>query len=108
MIIYYKQISEGYEDRERFLIMQKVGLSKEEIRKVIHSQVMLVFFLPLVSAIVHAAVAAGIVAKCLQMVVIVHMPTFCISVALTCVVFALVYGVVYKITSKEYYGIVNG
>lgn len=107
MIIYYKQISEGYEDRERFLIMQKVGLSREEIRKVIHSQVMLVFFLPLASAIVHAAVAAGIVAKCLQMVVIVHMPTFCISVALTCVVFALVYGVVYKITSKEYYGIVN-
>ena len=108
MIIYYKQISEGYEDRERFLIMQKVGLSKEEIKKVIHSQIMLVFFLPLVTAIVHAAVASGIVAKCLQMVVIVHMPTFVVSVALTCVVFTLVYGVVYKITSKEYYNIVNG
>lgn len=108
MIIYYKQISEGYEDRERFLIMQKVGLSKEEIKKTIHAQIMLVFFLPLISAIIHAAVAAGIVAKCLQMVVIVHTPTFIASVALTCVVFTLVYGVVYKITSKEYYGIVNG
>lgn len=107
MIIYYKQISEGYEDKERFLIMQKVGLSKEEIKRVIHSQIMLVFFLPLVTAILHAAVASGIVAKCLQMVVAVHMPTFIASVALTCVVFSVVYGIVYKITSKEYYGIVN-
>lgn len=107
MIIYYKQISEGYEDRERFQIMQKVGLSKEEIKKVIHTQVMLVFFLPLITAVIHAAVASGIVAKCLQMVVIVHMPTFIVSVAGTCLVFALVYGIVYKITSKEYYSIVN-
>lgn len=107
MIIYYKQISEGYEDRERFLIMQKVGLSKEEIKKVIHSQIMLVFFLPLATAILHTAVASGIVARCLQMVVAVHMPTFIASVAFTCVVFSLVYAVVYKITSKEYYGIVN-
>lgn len=108
MIIYYKQISEGFEDRERFLIMQKVGLSKEEIKKVIHSQVMLVFFLPLATAILHTAVASGIVASCLRMVVAVHTPTFIASVAFTCVAFSLVYVVVYKITSKEYYSIVNG
>ncbi len=107
MIIYYKQISEGYEDKERFVIMQKVGLSKEEIKSVIHSQVMLVFFLPLVTAILHSAVALKIVASCLQMVVAVHMPTFIISVAVTCVIFSVVYVIVYKITSKEYYNIVN-
>ena len=108
MIIYYKQISEGFEDKERFIIMQKVGLSKEEIKGVIHSQIMMVFFIPLITAIVHSAVALKIVAKCLEMVVAVHLPTFVISVAVTCVVFSIVYMVVYKITSKEYYKIVNG
>ena len=107
MIIYYKQISEGYEDKERFLIMQKVGLSKQEIKKSIHSQIMLVFFLPLVAAILHSAVALKIIASCLRMIVIVHMPTFIASVAVVCVLFAIVYMVVYKITSKEYYNIVN-
>lgn len=107
MMIYYKQISEGYEDRERFLIMQKVGLSKEEIRKSIHSQIMLVFFLPLVTAVLHSAVALKIVAGCLRMVIVVHMPTFILSVGFTCVLFSLVYGIVYKITSGEYYKIVN-
>ena len=107
MIIYYKQISEGYEDRERFIIMQKVGLSKEEVKKAIHSQVMSVFFLPLIVAFIHSAVALNIVANCLKMVVVIHVPTFMISVMVTCVVFALVYAIVYKITSKEYYKIVN-
>lgn len=107
MIIYYKQISEGYEDRERFLIMQKVGMSKEEIKGVIHTQVMLVFFLPLVTAIIHSLVALQIVENCLRMVVVVHTPTFILSVAVTCVIFSLVYMIVYKITSGEYYKIVN-
>ena len=107
MIIYYKQISEGYEDKERFLIMKKVGLSKEESKSVIHSQIMMVFFLSLATAVVHSAVALRIVANCLRMVVTVYMPTFILSVAFTCILFSLVYMVVYKITSKEYYNIVN-
>ncbi len=107
MIIYYKQISEGYDDRERFLIMQKVGLSKKEIKQSIHSQVMLLFFLPLLTAIIHSAVALNIVADCLRLVLIVHIPTFIASVAVVCVLFSICYGVVYKITSKEYYLIVN-
>lgn len=107
MIIYYKQISEGYEDRERFLIMQKVGLSKKEIKQSINSQIMLLFFLPLITAIIHSAVALNIVADCLRLVMIVHMPTFIASVAIVCVLFSVVYGIVYKITSREYYGIVN-
>lgn len=107
MIIYYKQISEGYDDRKRFLIMQKVGLSKKEIKQSIHSQVILLFFLPLITAIIHSAVALNIVADCLRLVLIVHMPTFVASVAITCVLFSICYGVVYKITSREYYLIVN-
>lgn len=107
MIIYYKQMSEGHEDRERFLIMQKVGLSKQEIKSSIHSQIMLVFFLPLIAAIIHSGVALKIVASCLKMVIVVHMPTFITSVAVTCVLFSIVYMIVYKITSKEYYNIVN-
>lgn len=107
MIIYYKQISEGYNDRERFLIMQKVGLSKKEIKQSIHSQVMLLFFLPLITAIIHSTVALNIVADCLRLVLIVHMPTFIASVAATCVLFSICYCIVYKITSKEYYLIVN-
>lgn len=107
MIIYYKQISEGYDDRERFLIMQKVGLSKKEIKQSIHSQVMLLFFLPLFTAIIHSAVALNIVADCLRLVIIVDKPTFLCSVAATCVLFSICYGVIYKITSKEYYKIVN-
>ena len=107
MIIYYKQMSEGHEDRERFLIMQKVGLSKQEIKSAIHSQIMLVFFLPLIAAIIHSGVALKIVASCLRMVIIVHMPTFIISVVVTCILFSIIYMIVYKITSKEYYNIVN-
>lgn len=107
MIIYYKQISEGYEDKSRFLIMQKVGLSKQEIKKSIHSQIMIVFFLPLIVAIIHASVALKIVANCLRLVIVVHMPTFIMSVAVICVLFSICYMIVYKITSKEYYNIVN-
>jgi putative ABC transport system permease protein len=65
------------------------------------------FFLPLVTAIVHSAVALNIVADCLRLVLVVHMPTFVGSVAVVCVLFSVVYGIVYKITSREYYGIVN-
>ena len=72
MIIYYKQITEGYDDRERFVIMQKVGLSKKEIQQTIHSQVLLVFFLPLITAILHATVALKIVSKCMEMVVLAY------------------------------------
>ncbi len=107
MIIYYKQISEGYEDKVRFLIMQKVGLSKQEIKNTIHSQIMIMFFLPLIAAIIHSAVALKIVANCLSLVLIVHMPTFILSVAVICALFSICYMIVYKITSREYYNIVN-
>lgn len=107
MMIYYKQISEGYEDKERFLIMQKVGLSKPEIKKTIRSQILLVFFLPLVTAIIHTSFALKIISKCLGLVVLVHMPTFITSFIITCLIFSVIYVIVYIFTSKEYYNIVN-
>ena len=107
MMIYYKQISEGYEDKERFLIMQKVGLSKPEIKKTIRSQILLVFFLPLVTAIIHTSFALKIISKCLGLVVLVHMPTFITSFIITCLIFSVIYVMVYLFTSKEYYNIVN-
>ena len=107
MIIYYKQISEGYDDRERFIIMQKVGLSKNEIHQTIRSQILLVFFLPLVTAIIHASFALKIISKCLSLVVLVHMPTFIASFIITCLIFSVIYVIVFIFTSKEYYNIVN-
>ena len=66
LIIYYKQISEGYEDKERFEIMEKVGLSRKEVKKAIHSQVMSVFFLPLVTAVIHIAFAFPVISRLLM------------------------------------------
>ena len=68
LIIYYKQISEGYDDRERYQIMQKVGMSKKEVRQSIRSQVLLVFFLPLIMAVIHLAFAFKIITKLAQRV----------------------------------------
>lgn len=108
LIIYYKQISEGYEDQNRFEIMQKVGMTKADIRKNINSQMLTVFFLPLVMAGVHLAFAFPFVSKILTMFSFDDMRlNVCVSV--TCfVVFGIFYTIVYKITSGSYYAIVSG
>lgn len=108
MIIYYKQISEGYEDASRFEIMQKVGMTKKEIRKSINSQMLTVFFLPLVFAGLHLAFAFPIVWELLELFMITNQ-TLAIIVNIICfVVFGLFYAVIYKITSNAYYAIVSG
>lgn len=107
LIIYYKQISEGFEDQRRFDVMQKVGMTKKEIRKSINSQVLTVFFLPLILAGLHLAVAFPILWKLLQLFNLTNM-TLAIMVIVGCfLVFALVYAIVYKITSNAYYEIVS-
>ena len=107
MIIYYKQMSEGYEDRKRFQILANVGLTKAEAKKSIQTQVMLLFFLPVGVAIVHMIVASNIVRLFLRMMLIVDAFTFNLAIAVVCLIFLAVYAFVYKITSKEYYKIVN-
>lgn len=105
LIIYYKQISEGYDDRERYQIMQKVGMSKKEVRQSIRSQVLLVFFLPLIMAVIHLAFAFKIVTKLLSVLNLTNISLFFMYTVGTVAVFAVIYAIIYSITAKEYYKI---
>lgn len=107
LIIYYKQISEGYDDRERYQIMQKVGMSKKEVKRSIRSQVLSVFFLPLVVAVIHVAVAFKVMTKILGVLNLTNVSLFAVCTIIAIAVFAVFYIIVYSITAKEYYRIVN-
>ncbi|OUP79325.1 ABC transporter permease [Anaeromassilibacillus sp. An172] len=108
LIMYYKQISEGYEDQSRFEIMQKVGMTKREIKKSINSQMLTVFFMPLIASGVHLAFAFPMIYKMLILFGLVN-KVFLIMVTVGCfLLFALLYMLVYKITSRAYYSIVSG
>ncbi len=107
MIIYYKQISEGYDDKDRFLIMQKVGMSQKEVKDVIQNQILLVFFLPLVVAIIHIAFAFNIVCKMLSMFYMGDTGLYVLNTVITIVVFAVVYALIYRATARQYYRITS-
>lgn len=105
--MYYKQITEGYEDAGRFEIMQKVGMTKKEIRRSINSQILTVFFAPLLMAGMHIAFALPIISRLLKMFGLFNIPLFIGVTACAFTVFALFYALVYKITSRSYYRIVS-
>ena len=107
MIIYYKQMSEGFEDKRRFQILSNVGLAEKEAKKAIQTQVMLLFFLPVGAAVIHMIAASHVIRMFLRMILIVDSLTFNLSIAVVCVIFLVIYALVYKITSREYYKIVN-
>mgnify|MGYP004528351845 CR=1 FL=1 len=107
MIIYYKQISEGYDDRHRFEIMQKVGLQQSEIKKSINSQLLTVFFAPLVFAGLHLAFAFPMVKKILIMFNLSNISVFAVTTLVCFAVFFVLYAIVYKLTSNSYYSIVR-
>ena len=107
LIIYYKQISEGYEDRTRFQIMEKVGMSRQEVRKTIGRQVLFVFFLPLAVAGLHMAVMFPILKRMMKILMFFSVKLFVICTLLTFAAFALVYVFIYLGTSKTYYKIVR-
>lgn len=107
LIIYYKQISEGYEDRQRFQIMEKIGMEQNEVKKTISSQLVLQFFLPLITAAIHTAVAFPILLKLLKILMLTNSMLFLICTIITFAVFSIVYIVVYKLTAKTYYKIVH-
>ena len=107
LIIYYKQISEGYDDKARFEIMQKVGMSRHEIRKSIHSQVLTVFFLPLLTAGIHINAAFKAITKVLAILNLTNIPLFAWCCAGSFLIFGLFYGIVYALTSRAYYKIVS-
>ncbi len=108
LIIYYKQISEGYEDRERFEILQKVGMSRKEVKKVITAQILQVFFLPLALAAVHIAFAFSIIRRILSILGLVNVTLFIGCTVASILIFALAYGIVYYLTARTYYRIVYG
>lgn len=108
LIIYYKQISEGYEDQARFEIMQKVGMTRREIRKSINSQLLTVFFLPLVLAGLHLIFAFPMVRHLLMMFSLNNWKLFFTSNLISFAVFAVFYILVYRLTSNAYYNIVSG
>lgn len=107
LIIYYKQISEGYEDKERYAIMQKVGLSLREVKGAISSQVLTVFFLPLIAAGVHIAFAFPVISRLLKVLQMTNLNLFILCTIGTFLVFAICYGVIYAITARTYYKIVR-
>ena len=106
LIIYYKQISEGYEDRERFRIMRQVGLSKAEIRRCIHSQILMVFFLPLATALIHTCFSFPSVTHMFAALSMQNIPLMLRCMGVSFLVFALLYAVVYLLTAREYEKIV--
>ena len=107
LIIYYKQISEGYEDKDRFEIMQKVGLSRGEVKKSIHSQILMVFFLPIAVASIHIAFDFNMVEKLLTLFYLHNTTLTALCTLGTVLVFFLTYGAVYLLTARTYYRIVE-
>ena len=107
LILYYKQISEGYEDQKRFEIMQKVGMTKKEIRRSINSQLLTVFFLPLLLAGVHLAFAFPMIRRLFELFSLYNVGLFVTTTLVSFGAFALLYTIVYRLTAKAYYNIVS-
>ena len=107
MIIYYKQISEGLDDQDRFAILQKVGMSHQEVKSVIHTQVLMVFAFPLLVAIVHLAFAFPIIRNLLILFGLVNWQLFLLTTVVVVALFGLLYFFIYRITAKSYYQIVE-
>ena len=107
LIIYYKQVSEGYEDRQRFQIMQKVGLERQQIRKSINGQILVVFFLPLLAAAVHVAFDFRLMVLLLQLFAMDSVKLTALCTLVTFGAFAALYILVYRITARAYYKIVT-
>ena len=107
LIIYYKQISEGYEDRERFVIMQKIGMSAKEVKSTIRSQILMVFFLPLIVAGVHIAFACPILTRLLRILLLTSTWAFVKWILISYAAFGAVYALIYALTARTYYKIVS-
>ncbi len=107
LIIYYKQISEGYDDKERFEIMQTVGMSHQEVKASIHSQVLTVFFLPLIVAGIHVAAAFPMISRILVLLNLMNTRLYITCTCVCFLVFAVMYILIYFLTARVYYRIVK-
>ena len=107
IVIYYKQISEGYEDRDRFVILQQVGLDEDEVKRTINRQVRTVFFLPLIFAFIHLAFAYHMIRLILKVLGVINSSQVLIVTLSVCAVFLVTYLIVFWITSRSYRKIVQ-
>jgi len=108
LIMYYKQISEGYEDTKRFAILRGVGMTKREVDRAINSQVLTVFFLPLIASIIHTSFAFPLISKVLKLIGMTDTMLFAVITLCCYMAFALLYIIVYFVTSRGYHKIVSG
>ncbi len=107
LIIYFKQVSEGYNDQERYIILQKVGMSKKEVKKTIHIQILIVFFIPLILSFIHLAFAFNMIRLMLMLFGMTEAILLAISMGIVCLIFSIIYLIVYFTTSKVYYKLVR-
>ena len=107
LIMYYKQLSEGYEDQKRFEIMQKVGMSTKEVKQTIRSQVLIFFFLPLIASVIHMAFAFHLITMMFSYIVLSGTEVFITCTIISVIIVAIVYAIVYVFTSRTYYRIVK-
>lgn len=107
LILYYKQISEGYEDQKRFQVMQQVGMSAGEVKKTIHSQILIVFFLPLLTAALHTAMAFPMLTRLMSILFLPSNTLFLLCTLATYLAFAVIYVILYALTARTYYKIVR-
>ena len=107
LLFFYKQTSEGYDDKERYEIMEKVGMSNAEVKKSIQSQVRMVFFLPIVTAAIHVAAAFPMLRRLLMMLNLTDTQLMIECMIGTLLVFLAIYYLVFKLTSRTYYKIVG-
>ncbi len=107
LIIYYKQISEGYDDHDRFQIMQKVGMSRKEVKKTIHQQILTVFFLPIIVAVIHVAFAFRVIVKLLSIFYLTDVGLFLLCTVGVVLAFFVIYAIVYALTARTYYRLVE-
>ena len=108
LILYYKQITEAAEDASRFAIMQKVGMTAREIRRSVNSQMLTVFFLPLAFAGLHLACAFPMIEKLLMLFSLYDTALFAATTGISFAVFAALYALVWRVTSRAYCAIVEG
>ena len=107
LVIYYKQISEGYEDRERFVILQKIGLDDLQVKQTIRKQVLTVFFLPLIFAFIHLAFAYHMISLIVRIIGVFNPSLMLVVTIIVCGVFFLAYVLVFALTSRSYRRIVS-
>ena len=107
LIIYYKQISEGAEDKRSYRILQEIGLTKNEVKKTINSQVLVVFFMPIIVSIIHFAAAFVMISKLIKLFGVTNMSIIITVSISTIIIITLIYFLIYRKTSKIYYRIVE-